>query len=195
MLRQLLGCVTLVSLALLSSCGKTHEKGMKICAGAHADSYSSTFKIWCPSRQSDNFLLGKYGCSPIGQEISPPIYWEGVPSGATRLRVQIVDTTCTYDCNDCCRFSHWILDFSLKDLPESGLFSLGGVQEGAASSPDATKYSRPNTVGKVGYTPFCPPEGQTHAYVYEAIAYHLDGSAIVVDGRSLGVPFLFSTNH
>ena len=179
----LLGCI-------FASCGTNNSTSL--CADASADSYSPEFQILCPTQGSDYYVPVKYGCPPHGQGISPPIQWKGIPDGTTHLHLMVVDATCTYECNSCCQFNHWILDIPLADLPETGPISRQGIEEGAATSAMALKYTQKNTLKQNAYMPFCPPVIQTHAYVFQMIAFKEVGGKREVLGRTQSMPLLFS---
>ena len=178
----------------MAACGKK-ETPTNLCAGATADSYSPDFQIWCPTQGSDYYVPTKYGCPPHGEGISPPIQWKGIPEGTTHLHLMVIDATCTYECNDCCQFHHWILDIPLNELPDSGPISKQGIEEGAAKNPLVLQYTQENTLGQKAYMPFCPPVIQTHAYVYQLIACKESGGSRQVLGRSQSLPLLFTLQH
>lgn len=165
------------------------------CKGATADSYDPNFRIWCPTQGSDSFVPVRYGCPPSGEGISPPIEWSGVPDGTTHLRIVVLDATCAYECNECCRYHHMVLDLPLMDLPSDGVVSQHGIKEGAASDPALQQYIMPNTSNQKRYMPFCPPQSQTHAYLFTVMAYKKEGKAVTLLGRSQSHPLLYSFSH
>ncbi len=179
---------------MMTSCG-TEDPLDKLCEGATADSYSDTFKLWCPTQNSNFYLHVKYGCAPSGESISPPIRWSGVPKEATHLRLWVEDATCTYMCNSCCQFCHMAFDLPLQELKAGSVIFPQGIEENAAKSKYARKFMLPNTNGKRDYMPFCPPNHQVHAFVIKAIAYHLEKGDVKIDGRSQSHPLLFSTDR
>ena len=181
-------------LFLMSGCSNDPLSG-PFCKGATASSYDPNFQVMCPTQGPDSFVPVYYGCPPAGKGISPPIQWSGLPEGTTHLRILVEDTTCAYECNECCKYDHWVLDLPLMDLPDEGVVSKQGIREGASTDPAIQPYVLPNTSNKKQYMPFCPPPTQTHAYLYRATAYKKEGSAITVLGRSQSVPLLYSFTH
>lgn len=163
-----------------------------LCKNATAKSYDPNFEIWNPEQMKDAYVPTAYGCPPRGKGISPPIRWSGIPDGATHLRIMVIDATCTYDCNDCCKFHHWVLDLPLAELRVENAAYPNGIRKGAAALKEMTKFTLPNGIGQKAYFPFCPPLHQTHAYIYQAIAYKLDKGRIEVLGRTQSKPLLFS---
>jgi len=184
LLAALFGCI-------VASCSSSNSL-TNFCAGASADSYTKDFQIWCPTQNSYNYVPVKYGCPPHGEGISPPIQWKGIPEGTTHLQLVVVDATCTYECDQNCKFHHWVLELPLNELPETGPFSQGGIEEGASASSDAVKYTKKNTLQQNAYMPFCPPIIQTHAYVFQVIAFRQTGEKKEILGRAQSMPLLFS---
>ncbi|MCH9613692.1 MAG: hypothetical protein SP1CHLAM54_07010 [Chlamydiia bacterium] len=179
-------------LALLCvGCGNNGQLD-SLCKGATAKDYDPTFQIWCPEQASNAYVPVEYGCIPRGKGVSPPIKWSGLPEGTTHLRITVADATCTYECNGCCKFHHWVLDLPIAELEAGNAASPSGIRKGAAALKEMAKYTLPNSMGKKAYFPWCPPLHQTHAYIYQAIAYKLEGGRIEVTGRSQSKPLLFS---
>ncbi len=172
---------------LFSACQK--ECRASFCKEATADSYSPDFKVYMTG-VGDHYIPLKYSCfSPKKMGISPPISWEGVPKTATRIHLLVEDSTCTYMCNDCCKYHHWQLDFPLGD--PSFPFQTG-IPENASISDVLKAYTLPNSSNKKEYMNFCPPKDQTHAIVIQLTAYHMEGNKKIIDGRSQSRPYLIS---
>jgi len=170
-----------------SACQK--ESNATFCKGATADSYSPDFKVYMTGI-GDHYIPLKYACSsPKKMGMSPPISWEGVPKTATRMHLLVEDSTCTYMCNDCCKYHHWQLDFPLGD--PSFPFQTG-IPENASISDALKAYTLPNSSNKKEYMNFCPPKDQTHAIVIQLTAYHMEGNKKIIDGRSQSRPYLIS---
>ena len=94
----------------------------------------------------------KYTCD--GQDVSPPLAWEGVPTEAKAL-VLVVDDP------DARGFVHWVA----FDIPAA---STGQLAEDA-SATDRSLRQGTNGFGKVGYGGPCPPSG-THHYRFRLLA-------------------------
>lgn len=104
----------------------------------------------------------KYSCD--GQNVSPPLRWEGTPENTRSIAVIVDDPDAPSG-----TFTHWVL----YDLPpkttqlEEG--SSGGGKEGI------------NGFRKAGYGGPCPPPNNTHRYFFRVYA---------LDIHSLGGPGL-----
>lgn len=185
-----------VLFAILAGCFITSceqdRSSPSLCKDASADSYSLEFQLWCPTQGTDYYIPAKYGCPPHGQGISPPVQWKGLPEGTTHLYLIVLDATCTYECDGCCQFRHWVLELPLAELPEKGPISKNGIEEGAATSALAQKYMQKNSFKQKAYMPFCPPLIQTHAYIFQMIAYKEMNGKREILGRSQSMPLLFS---
>lgn len=182
--------LSFIILALIG-CKGSNNTHSNFCHGATAQSYNPNFKIWCPT-VSSNYLPVKYGCPPAGKAITPPISWSGLPEGTTHLTIIVEDATCTYMCNDCCKYIHWVLEIPLEEVKGGSVISEKGIKEGAGNLPAVMKYAKMNGSNKQGYMHFCPPKHQTHAIVYKAIAYDKSGMGKKTLGRSQSVPMLYS---
>jgi len=95
----------------------------------------------------------EYTCD--GANVSPPLAWTGVPTGATAL-VLLVDDP---DARD---FVHWIV----LDLPAGDGDLVKGIAPSAATPQQGT-----NDFGKPGWGGPCPPSGTHHyRFTFTAIA-------------------------
>ncbi len=176
-------------LVFLVSCS-SGDPLSNFCKNTTSQSFDPNFRIWCPAQDDRSLVPVKYGCPPSGNAVSPPISWSGIPEGAERLRITLEGVTCVYECTANCKYDQWILDFPLdKSVPFVG---AGQIEEGASTTSSLEQYTLLNTRGLKAYMPFCPPMGQTHAYVIRAIAYRMQGSTPVIVGRTQSKPLLFS---
>ena len=178
--------LTIVLIALFATaCEK--KCSATFCKGATVESYSPDFKVYMTGI-GDHYIPLKYTCSnPEKMGMSPPISWEGIPENATRLHILVEDATCTYMCNDCCKYHHWQLDIPLDDMT----FPFkNGFPENASLSDSLKPYILPNSSNKIEYMNFCPPKDQTHAIVIQLTAYHMESGKKVIDGRSQSRPYL-----
>ena len=133
-------------------------------------------------------IPAKYTCD--GANVSPPLAWTGVPSGAAAL-VLIVDDP------DAHGFIHWVA----FDIPSSG--SPGGLAEGASTAAGAPRQGT-NGFGKVGWGGPCPPSG-THRYRFRLYAVPAplglkgaptaDTVLAAVKGHTVGETTLTATYH
>jgi hypothetical protein len=101
----------------------------------------------------------KYGCD--GENVSPPLNWEGVPDKARTLALFVADP----DTPDG-RFTQWVLfnlPASMRELPEN----VAPEKQVLGSAGQGT-----NSFKKIGYGGPCPPSG-AHRYFFKL--YALDG--------------------
>jgi hypothetical protein len=94
----------------------------------------------------------KYTCD--GENVSPPLAWDGVPAEAKALAIIVDDP-------DARGFVHWVA----FDIPAA---SSGQLAE-AASTADSGLRQGTNSFGKVGWGGPCPPSG-THHYRFRLLA-------------------------
>jgi Raf kinase inhibitor-like YbhB/YbcL family protein len=94
----------------------------------------------------------KYTCD--GQDVSPALAWDGVPTEAKAL-VLVVDDP------DARGFVHWVA-FDIPAAP------TGQLAEDA-SATDRSLRQGTNSFGKAGYGGPCPPSG-THHYRFRLLA-------------------------
>ena len=95
----------------------------------------------------------RYSCD--GENVSPPLAWDGAPSDAKAL-VLIVDDP------DARGFIHWVA----FDIASPG--PTGELAEGASTATGAPRQGT-NGFGKVGWGGPCPPSG-THHYRFRLLA-------------------------
>ena len=94
----------------------------------------------------------RYGCE--GDDVSPPLGWTGVPAGTVELALTMVDPDAPGG-----QFVHWVvagMDPALLGLEEDD------VPEGAVEARNGTS--------EFGWFGPCPPEGETHNYVFTLYA-------------------------
>ena len=92
-----------------------------------------------------------YSC--VGDDVSPPLAWDGAPADAKAL-VLIVDDP------DARGFIHWVA----FDIP----VTTSQLPEGASAS-DSSLRQGTNSFGKAGWRGPCPPSG-THHYRFRLLA-------------------------
>jgi Raf kinase inhibitor-like YbhB/YbcL family protein len=96
----------------------------------------------------------KFSCD--GDNVSPPLNWEGAPDDTASLALIVDDP-------DARGFVHWVV-FNMTASQS------GGLPEGFSSSPDAPPQGT-NGGGKLGWYGPCPPSGTHH---YNFTLYALD---------------------
>ena len=97
----------------------------------------------------------KFSCD--GDNVSPPLNWEGAPDDTASLALIVDDP-------DASGFVHWVV-FNMTASQS------GGLPEGYSSSPDAPPQGT-NGRGTIGWTGPCPPSG-THHYNFTLLALDL----------------------
>ena len=103
-------------------------------------------------------LPTRYTCE--GQDVSPPISWEGVPEDAKTLALVVDDPDAPSG-----SFTHWIV-YNLPPTPSR-------LEVGASLSDRLSTGLREglNNFGEQGYGPPCPPRGAgEHRYVFRLYA-------------------------
>lgn len=101
-----------------------------------------------------------YTCE--GEDVSPPLSWSGVPSGARSLVLIVDDPDAPDPANPRRTWVHWVL----YDIPTTA----EGLAEGVAPSalPDGTREGL-NDWERTGYGGPCPPIGR-HRYFHKLYA-------------------------
>jgi len=99
----------------------------------------------------------KYTCD--GEDLSPPLVWTGVPSGAKSLALITDDPDAPVGA-----WTHWML----FNMPAS----LSGLSEGIPKNPivEGIGTQGNNDFRKTGYNGPCPPKGKAHRYFLKLYA-------------------------
>jgi Raf kinase inhibitor-like YbhB/YbcL family protein len=102
-------------------------------------------------------ITSQYTCD--GEDVSPPLMWDGVPDQTVRLALVLEDIDSVKGV-----WSHWVV----YDIPRE----VNELSEGVSPT-----FSRPgggiegrNDFGKIGYGGPCPSDGKTHRYVIRLYA-------------------------
>lgn len=106
-------------------------------------------------------IPGKYTCD--GEDISPPVDWDGVPDGTRSLALTVIDPDAPNG-----EWVHWLV----ADLPPD----TAGIPEGGPL-PEAAREVE-NDFGRKSYGGPCPPSG-THRYFFHL--YALDTERLEAD--------------
>ncbi|MCA2977353.1 MAG: YbhB/YbcL family Raf kinase inhibitor-like protein [Myxococcaceae bacterium] len=99
-------------------------------------------------------------CTCDGDDRSPALVFEGVPSGAKSLALIVYDPDAPDPARPTTTWAHWVL----YELPPA----CGGLPAGAARLPPGTREGR-NDWRRTGYGGPCPPIGR-HRYVFTLFA-------------------------
>jgi Raf kinase inhibitor-like YbhB/YbcL family protein len=120
----------------------------------------ATFKLSSPSFKNNDPIPTKYTCD--GQDVSPPLSWDGAPEGTKRFALIVDDPDAPVG-----TFTHWLLygiPANKMDLPENVAHT-----DRVASFDDAKQGL--NDFGKIGYSGPCPPHGHgVHHYHFRVFA-------------------------
>jgi Raf kinase inhibitor-like YbhB/YbcL family protein len=103
-----------------------------------------------------------------GEDVSPPLSWEGVPAGAVELALVVDDPDVGGG-----PYVHWVL-FGLDPVST-------GVEEGAVP-PNGRQAE--NSAGEADYKGPCPPSGDLHHYRFSV--YAVDEEIAADDGAPAG---------
>jgi Raf kinase inhibitor-like YbhB/YbcL family protein len=106
----------------------------------------------------------RFSCD--GENVSPALVWDEPPAGAVEQALIVDDPDAPGG-----SFVHWVAYGIPAEQTELATGSAEGLVEGA------------NDAGGVGWTGPCPPEGETHGYVF--ILYALDAETGLEAGASL----------
>ncbi|TPP10603.1 YbhB/YbcL family Raf kinase inhibitor-like protein [Rhizobium glycinendophyticum] len=125
-------------------------------------------------------VANSFGCS--GQNISPALSWTNAPEGTKSFAVSLYDP----DAPTGSGFWHWVL----FNIPADVTALQGGISP-EAGAPAGSIQSRADA-GYAGFLGACPPEGQTHTYVFTVTA--LDTAKLDLDSTASGALIGFMTN-
>ena len=140
-----------------AACGDDDDGGSGSGAGAPAD--SGDLAVTSSAFDAGEPIPVQYTCD--GDETSPPLAFEGVPSEAAELAVVVRDP-------DADGFVHWVI----AGIPAEAT----GLEEGA---PPADAVEAENGFGEPGWAGPCPPEGN---HTYEFTVYALAEPSGLADG-------------
>jgi Raf kinase inhibitor-like YbhB/YbcL family protein len=110
---------------------------------------SATLGLTSPAFGQGQAIPPEYTC--VGDDVSPPLAWSGVPAGTAELALVVRDP-------DADGFIHWVV----TGLPPN----IGGVARG---NPPAQAVEALNDFGRQGWSGPCPPSG-THNYDFRLYA-------------------------
>lgn len=125
---------------------KVEKKEMKVEKKMEIKVISSAF-------EHEGMIPMKYTCD--GEDISPPLKWEGIPENAKSIALICDDPDAPMG-----TWVHWVLydlPADIRELPE-GIPTNEVLENGAKQGK--------NSWGKIGYGGPCPPSG-THRYFFK----------------------------
>jgi Raf kinase inhibitor-like YbhB/YbcL family protein len=154
--RRLLG-LALVALAL-PACGGDDQSEPAVAPGAQ--SFAFTGGDVAGGEPIDT----RFSCD--GDNVSPALAWEKPPAGTVEQALVVDDPDAPGG-----SFVHWVAYGIPPGQTEIASGSTEGLVEGA------------NDTGGIGWTGPCPPEGETHGYVFTL--YALEAMTGLEEGASL----------
>jgi Raf kinase inhibitor-like YbhB/YbcL family protein len=124
----------------------------------------SRITLASPAFGNNQSIPAKYTCT--GQNVSPPLQWNGIPANAKTLELTVDDPDAPGG-----HFTHW----QLAEIPAT----TTAIPEGGHAGAEGT-----NGFGNQGYGGPCPPSGE-HRYVFTLKARD-EGGREVGEGRLVG---------
>jgi Raf kinase inhibitor-like YbhB/YbcL family protein len=112
-------------------------------------------------------IPAKYSCNAEG--ISPPLAWSGTPEAAKSLALIVDDPDAPAG-----TYVHWVI----YNMPAASRGLSESIRPGSQLADGSIQ--GPNSAGRAGYSPPCPPSG-THRYFFKL--YALDS---VIDATGAG---------
>jgi Raf kinase inhibitor-like YbhB/YbcL family protein len=148
----------LLASGLLLSLGVAHADVLVLTSSAIPDNGTLAIKNACNDKRSPN-------C--VGENISPPLAWSGVPAGTKSFALLLYDPEGRAPAG----VSHMVL----YGIPAS----VTGFAEGELGQPSDKFVGGKSTMGKAVYTgPGTPPNTDWHHYTWTLIATDLDPKAL-----------------
>lgn len=127
-----------------------------------------SFQIESDVFEAGGPIPGKFSCD--GQDVSPPLSWNGLPQGTESLALVMEDPDAPAG-----NWVHWVI----YNIPAS----LSGLPEGVPAERELANGSLSglNSWGRNGYGGPCPPRG-THRYFFRL--YALDAPLELAGGAT-----------
>jgi Raf kinase inhibitor-like YbhB/YbcL family protein len=155
-MRGALLAVPALGLALAACGGGERVKGP-------APAAPDRIQLTSPAFQAGGTIPKRFSCD--GENVSPPLKWTGVPSGARELALLVEDPDAPGG-----TFVHWLL---FKLAPDTPGLAQGQVPDGARQGQ--------NSAGDSAYAGPCPPKGD-RPHRYDFILYALSSPLDLENG-------------
>ena len=113
--------------------------------------------IKSPAFNDGDTMDAKYTCK--GEDISPPLSWEGAPAGTKSFALICDDPDAPF-----MTWVHWVV----YDIPAD----VSGLEEGLPKDKELPNGARQGTTDfrRIGYGGPCPPPGNPHRYFFKLYA-------------------------
>jgi Raf kinase inhibitor-like YbhB/YbcL family protein len=152
--------VALVGALVLAGCGGGEEEGASTAAPLSVEGFEFTGG----DITSGKPIPARYTCD--GDNVSPAFTWTRAPEGTTELALVVDDP----DAPDG-TFTHWLA----FGIPAASVAVPQRVPPLERQVPGPTPMTQGrNDFGELGYGGPCPPEGETHTYVFRLLALDTD---------------------
>jgi Raf kinase inhibitor-like YbhB/YbcL family protein len=152
--------LALVGALVLAGCGGGEEEDAST-AGALA---VEGFEFTGGDITSGTPISARYTCD--GDNVSPALTWTRAPGGTTELALVVDDP----DAPDG-TFTHWLA----FGIPAASVAVPQRVPPLERQVPGPTPMTQGrNDFGEIGYGGPCPPDGETHTYVFRLLALDTD---------------------
>jgi Raf kinase inhibitor-like YbhB/YbcL family protein len=174
MLRRV--AITIAVVVALSACGEGDDEESPKATSSRTNGATTTEEASVAALTVESGAFGDGEAIPEqftceGDNVSPALSWSGSPDGTESLTLVMDDPDAPGG-----TFTHWLL----YDLPPETLSLPEDVETG--DRPGVGGVQGRNNGNRVGYTGPCPPEGQTHTYVFTV--YALDAETGLEPGAS-----------
>jgi Raf kinase inhibitor-like YbhB/YbcL family protein len=133
---------------------------LALAAACGGDGGPADLEVTSPALQEGETVPDEFTC--VGEDVSPPLEWSGVPENAAELRVTVTDPDAPSG-----NFTHWVV--SGIDPAATGV-GAGEVPTGGTEEE--------NSFGETEYGGPCGPAGETHRYIWTVEALSGDGEVL-----------------
>lgn len=142
----------LLAIGLLAGCGSGADPGQ----GPAGEGFGFAAESDVAAGQAVDV---RYTCD--GADVSPALSWEGAPDGTRELALVLEDPDAPGG-----TFTHWLV-YALAPRVTSVPEDVPDDEQ--VESPTPLRQGE-NDFGETGYGGPCPPEGETHRYVFRLLA-------------------------
>ena len=143
--------ILLALAALVASC--VSEPQPSSGTGSFEPAALAQIRLASPSFGNGENIPSKHTCD--GENLSPELGWNGIPSGTHSIAIIADDPDATGGI-----FTHWVI-YNIRP-------NAKGISEGLRSEPRVEQNGQhlKNDFGNFGWSGPCPPKGQIHEYSF-----------------------------